>query len=201
MPEAATTPVPGRRLPEGAGPGGTAAGPSSPSLAPRFRELILPHIDSAYSLARYLSRDPVAAEDIAQEALLKAFRGFAGCRGGEPKAWLLAIVRNAYFDWRRRGRGWETVPMDDDDETLQIADEGQPSAEHLLIAQGDAAALRAAIEALPEPFREALVLRDLEELSYKEIAQATGVPMGTVMSRLARARAMLGRAMGLEAAR
>ena len=197
MAETGTSPASGRRPPETGGSSGTAARPPSPSLAPRFRDLILPHIDSAYSLARYLSRDPAAAEDIAQEALLKAFRAFDGFRGGDPKAWLLAIVRNAYFDWRRRGRGWQNVPMADDDEALQTPDTDQVSAEQLLIQRGDAAALRAAVEALPEPFREALVLRDLEELSYKVIAQATGVPLGTVMSRLARARAMLGRAMGL----
>jgi len=179
------------------GPSGTAPGLSSPSQPARFRSLVLPHLDSAHSFARYLCRDAAGAEDIAQDALLKAFRAFDSYRGGEPKAWLLAIVRNAYFDWARRRRAWETVTVSDPDGVHDAPDDPEAGAEAALIRRGDAAALRAAIEALPEPFREALVLRDLEELSYKAIAEATGAPIGTVMSRLARARQMLARAMGL----
>jgi RNA polymerase sigma factor (sigma-70 family) len=178
-------------------PAGAAAPFPRPFGAPRFRELIGPHIDAAFSLARYLSRDDAAAEDIAQEALLKAFRNLDTLRGDAVRPWLLAIVRNAYFDWRRRldsrAVGGETAEI----AYAETADEAQPTPEAALIRQGDVAALRAAIEAIPEPFREALVLRDLEELSYREVAEITGAPMGTVMSRLARARRMLAERLGV----
>jgi RNA polymerase sigma-70 factor (ECF subfamily) len=166
------------------------------SEALRFRELIGPHIDAAYSLARYLARDAAAAEDIAQEALLKAFRNLAALRG-PPKPWLLAIVRNTYFDWRRASDGHTVTGPAAEVALAETPDEAQESAEARLIRQGDADALRAAIEAVPEPFREALILRDLEELSYRDIAEVTGAPIGTVMSRLARARRMLGERMGV----
>ena len=183
-----------------AGPDGAAAPlPRPPSEAPRFRELIGPHIDSAYSLARYLARDPVAAEDIAQEALLKAFRNLQSLRG-EPKPWLLAIVRNAYFDWRRASQGPTLTGPAAEVALAETADPAQETAETTLIRQGDVEALRAAIADLPEPFREALVLRELEELSYREIAEITGAPIGTVMSRLARARRMLAERMGVKEA-
>jgi RNA polymerase sigma-70 factor (ECF subfamily) len=156
----------------------------------------LPHADAAYSLARYLARDPVVAEDIAQEALLKAFRNVETVRGGEVKPWLMAIVRNAYFDWRRRDNG-RTVTGPAADVAMAETPAEDTSAEDTLIRQGDVAALRRAIDAVPEPFREALVLRELEEMSYRDIADVTGVPMGTVMSRLARARRLLGERMGV----
>lgn len=177
-------------------PAGAAAPLPRPSEAPRFRELISPHIDAAYSLARYLARDATAAEDIAQEALLKAYRNLDSLRGGAVKPWLMAIVRNAYFDWRRRDNG-RTVTGPVAEVAMAETPAEQTSAEDALIRQGDVAALRTAIETIPEPFREALVLRDLEELSYREVAEVTGVPMGTVMSRLARARRMLGERMGV----
>ena len=182
------------------GPAGAAAPlprpPDSSGAALRFRELIGPHIDAAYSLARYLARDAAAAEDIAQEALLKAFRNLETLRG-PPKPWLLTIVRNAYFDWRRAGDTRTVTGPAAEVALAETPDAGQESAETRLIRHGDIEALRAAIEEVPEPFREALVLRDLEELSYREVAQITGVPIGTVMSRLARARRMLGERMGV----
>ncbi len=160
-----------------------------------FHRLILPHLDSAYSLARYLSGDIGAAEDIAHDAMLKAFRAFDGFRGGDAKAWLLAIVRNAHLDWARKTKGWRAMTAEGSEmdtwETLSDAD--QISAEAGLIAQADVDSLRVGIEALAQPYREAVVLRDLEELSYREIAMVTGVAMGTVMSRLARGRALLAR--------
>jgi RNA polymerase sigma-70 factor (ECF subfamily) len=180
----------------GGRPSGTAAPLPRPSGAPRFRDLIAPHIDAAYSLARYLARDATAAEDIAQEALLKALRNIDSLRG-EVRPWLLTIVRNTYFDWRRR-TGDRIVTGPAAEVALEQApDEEQASAEDALIRQGDVAALRAAIAAVPEPFREALVLRDLEEMSYREISEITGAPMGTVMSRIARARRMLAERMGV----
>jgi RNA polymerase sigma-70 factor (ECF subfamily) len=153
-------------------------------------------VDAAYSLARYLARDPAAAEDIAQDALLKAFRNLATLRG-EPKPWLLAIVRNSYFDWRRAGQHPTLTGPAAEVALAETPDPAQESAETQLIRQGDVEALRAAIAEVPEPFREALVLRELEELSYREIADITGAPVGTVMSRLARARRMLGERMGV----
>ena len=185
-----------RDVPRRAEPAGAAAPFPRPSEAPRFRDLIAPHIDAAYSLARYLARDATAAEDIAQEALLKAFRNIDSLRGGEVKPWLMAIVRNAYFDWRRRDNG-RTVTGPAADVAVAATPAEEASAEDALIRQGDIAALRRAIETIPEPFREALVLRDLDELSYRDVAEVTGVPMGTVMSRLARARRMLGERMGV----
>jgi RNA polymerase sigma-70 factor (ECF subfamily) len=182
--------------PSPGGPAGAAAPLPRPSGAPRFRELIGPHIDSAYSLARYLARDATVAEDIAQEALLKAFRNLDALRG-EPKPWLLAIVRNAYFDWRRSSQAPTLTGPAGEVALAQTPDDAQDSAETQLIRSGDVAALRAAIEDVPEPFREALVLRELDELSYREIAEITGAPIGTVMSRLARARRMLGERMGV----
>jgi RNA polymerase sigma-70 factor (ECF subfamily) len=180
----------------GGRPSGTAAPLPRPSGAPRFRDLIAPHVDAAYSLARYLARDATAAEDIAQEALLKALRNIETLRG-EVRPWLLTIVRNTYFDWRRRtGDRLVTGPAAEI-AIEQAPDEDQASAEDALIREGDVAALRAAIAAIPEPFREALVLRDLEEMSYREVADITGAPMGTVMSRIARARRMLAERMGV----
>jgi len=185
-----------RGVTRGAEPAGAAAPFPRPSEAPRFRELIAPHIGAAYSLARYLARDATAAEDIAQEALLKAFRNLDALRGAEVKPWLMAIVRNAYFDWRRRDNG-RTVTGPAAEVAMEQTSSEHASAEDDLVRQGDVAALRRAIETIPEPFREALVLRDLNELSYRDVAEVTGVPMGTVMSRLARARRMLGERMGV----
>ena len=185
----------GARPSVGGLPVGTAT-LSRPLATSRFRELITPHIDAAYSLARYLARDPAAAEDIAQEALLKAFRNLDALRG-EARPWLMAIVRNAYFDWRRRGDDRLVGGPVAETALAETPDPDQESVETTLIRRGDVAALRAAIEAVPEPFREALVLRELEEMSYREVAEITGVPMGTVMSRLARARRMLGQRLGV----
>lgn len=157
-----------------------AAPPPDPD---RFRLLVLPHLDAAYSYARYLARDPVAAEDVVQEAFLRAYRGYPGCRGNE-KAWLLTIVRNCFIDWAKaNGRPTPEASAE------EAADPEDPAM--ILQRRQDQATVRATIEALPEPFRETLVLRELEELSYKDIAGLTAAPIGTVMSRLARARTML----------
>lgn len=147
---------------------------------------MLPHLDAAYSLARYLTRDPVVADDIVQEAFLNALRGFDGWRGSASKAWLLAIVRNCFLA-KIRDRDL-AVPIDEAD----LVSDDRPGPEAILIDRQDAAFLRLEIEALPFVFREILVLRELEEFSYKEIATIVDVPIGTVMSRLARARQMLG---------
>ena len=161
--------------------------------ADQFRLIMLPHMDAAYGFARYLARNSQTAEDVVQDALLRAFRGFDGWRGDNPKAWLLAIVRNCYLDTviARRDplRGAEPVEAIDECDTRVAEVE---LLEDQVLRQSDAAMLRRTVENLPEPFRETLVLRELDELNYKEIAAITQVPMGTVMSRLARARTMLG---------
>jgi len=168
--------------------------PLDPREADQFRRLILPLMDSAYSFARFLCRDASAAEDLVQDAFLRAFRGFRGFRGGEPRAWLFAIVRSSYATWAQRRD--EAHP--DPEAALEATPSEDPSPEATLVQQGEAATLRGAVMALPEPFRETLVLREFEELSYREIASVTGVPTGTVMSRLARARQMLLAALPLE---
>lgn len=149
-------------------------------------------MDAAYSLARYLTRDPVAAEDIVQNAFLRAFRSFDAFRGGSPKAWLFAIVRNCFLDWVAAKGDQNHAPLDAEEGAATSASAIDPDTPEAIVGRRrDADMLRATIENLPEPFREALVLRELEELSYKEIAMITQVPIGTVMSRLARARQML----------
>jgi RNA polymerase sigma-70 factor (ECF subfamily) len=160
--------------------------------AERFRQLVLPHMDAAYSFARYLTRDPAAAEDVVQEAFLRAFRGFDQWRGEAAKPWLLAIVRNCYLNSvSGTASRTSTHPLDEWTGDLPEALVECDNPESLLADKNEAAMLRATIEQLPEPFRETLILRELEELSYKDIASIAGVPVGTVMSRLARARQML----------
>ena len=166
--------------------------------ARQFRELVLPHLDSAYNFARYLTRDAEAAEDVVQDAFLRAFRALPEYRGGAPKAWLFAIVRNCFLTWAAGQRGGDRPVVDEGALSeaqsvalANVADPDQETPEAALLRRRDAEAIRAVIENLPEPFRETLVLRELEELSYKEIATLTATPIGTVMSRLARARQML----------
>jgi RNA polymerase sigma-70 factor (ECF subfamily) len=166
----------------------TADPAPAPDQAERFRQLVLPHMDAAYSFARYLTRDPAAAEDVVQEAFLRAFRSFDQWRGEAAKPWLLAIVRNCFLSSVART---PTRPLDDWTDDLPEALVECDNPESLLADKNEAAMLRATIEQLPEPFRETLILRELEELSYKDIASIAGVPVGTVMSRLARARQML----------
>jgi RNA polymerase sigma-70 factor (ECF subfamily) len=161
----------------------------------RFRDAALPHLDEVYTLARYLMRNTDDAEDAAQECYLRALRHFDSYRGPAMKPWLLAILRNVCnAEFARRSK--EEVPTDySQDETLAeempMWQEPQASPEKLVLRQQDSAAIRRLVAELPEPFREAIVLREMNDLSYKEIAEVAGVPVGTVMSRLARARAML----------
>ena len=160
----------------------------------RFAEMALPHLDAAYNLARWLTRDPGDASDVVQEAMVRALRFFGGFRGGNGKSWLLAIVRNTAFDWMKANRPAEvtTVGGDGENEIEAIPAQGDDP-ERALIRAVDKEQLDTLIAALPAEFRECLILRELEDLSYKEIAAVVGVPIGTVMSRLARARALMQR--------
>jgi RNA polymerase sigma-70 factor (ECF subfamily) len=168
-----------------------------------FEQIALPHLDAAHNLAYWLVRSRPDAEDIVQDAYVRAFRGFATFRGGDVKPWLLAIVRNVAYRWMSvRKRANNVVSIDeafapragDSVGEAWLASE-EPSPEALLIGAQERARVLTALAALPPAFREVLVLRELEELSYKEIADVIGAPVGTVMSRLARARDHLTRAI------
>ena len=150
----------------------------------QFEQTVLTHLDAAYNLARWLTRDDHDAEDVVQEAYLRAFQFFDGFHGGNSRAWLLTIVRHTCYTWLRKNRAHESVVFD---EELDFV-ESSVSAEELVLQNTDRQLLRQALEELPVEFREVIVLRELEDLSYKEIASIVGVPLGTVMSRLARAR-------------
>jgi RNA polymerase sigma factor (sigma-70 family) len=164
----------------------------------RFASVVLPHLADAYALARWLTGDRADAEDVVQEACLRAFRGIGGFAGVNARAWVLTIVRHAAYTWLGKNRSASLVMVDD----LEAAEQKQSSAgaafeqapqtpEAELIAKADARRLEAAIAELPVPFRETLVLRDVQGLDYREISEVTKVPIGTVMSRLARARRRL----------
>ncbi|MFG1265698.1 sigma-70 family RNA polymerase sigma factor [Xanthobacter aminoxidans] len=164
--------------------------------AAHFRASMLPHLDAAYTLARYLTRDADAAQDIVQDAYLRAYRAFADFKGGSARAWLLAIVRNCHLTWRdHRRREMQRRAPDavaaedggDTDDALDLLVDGE-TPETILLRRSQADRVRGTLELLPEPLREVLVLRELDELSYREIADVAGVPVGTVMSRLSRAR-------------
>lgn len=158
-----------------------------------FEKAILPHLDAAHNLARWLTRNDQDAEDIVQEACVRALKYFAGYHGGDSKAWLLAIVRNTCYTHLRRHRSHElSLPFDDDILNL-VSDAYNPEA--LYLKSLEAAEVYHALETLPVEFREVIVLREMEGLSYKEIAEVSEIPVGTVMSRLARARRRLQRCL------
>ena len=154
----------------------------------RFDAIAMPHLSAAFNLARWLLRNDADAEDAVQDAFLRAFRYFGGLRGDEARPWLLGIVRNVCYGVQRERGGAQHVEFDEERDG-GVDEDNDP--QRVLIAKCDAATLDRAIESLPIPFREVIVLRELEELSYQEIALVAGIPLGTVMSRLARARALL----------
>ena len=155
----------------------------------RFERSIVPHMDAAYNLARWLTRDDFDAQDVVQEAYLRAFKFFAGLRNEDGRTWLLRIVRNTFYSWLEKNRRDETKMADEDAAEAVASNNAAPDA--LLMKQIDSDALSEAIQELPVEFREALVMRELEGLSYKEMADIANLPLGTVMSRLARARRQL----------
>ena len=154
-----------------------------------YEEALLPHLDAAYNLARWLTRDERDAEDVVQEAYLRAFKHFDAFKGGDARPWLLAIVRNTYYTWIQRNRLPEVATTFDEAKDMHISD--APDPETLLLQEADRQTIRRALRKLPAEFLEVIVLREFEELSYKEIAEVIQVPVGTVMSRLARARKRL----------
>ena len=174
--------------------------PKSEDDQARFASVVLPHLADAYALARWLTGDRADAEDVVQEACLRAFRGIGGFAGVNARAWLLTIVRHAAYTWLGKNRSASLVMVDD----LEALEQKRSSAgaafeqapqtpEAELIAKADARRLEAAIAERPVPFRETLVLRDVQGLDYREISEVTKVPIGTVMSRLARGREWLKR--------
>ena len=165
----------------------------------RFEALVLPHLDSAYNLARWLTRDSQDAQDVVQDACVRALKYLGSLERSDARAWFLAIVRNAFYDWVGRNRPAEIVH--DEDAVDAAVDAASSSPEQAAVRNAELRVLSDAIAALPVQYREVLILRELEELSYKEIASIADIPVGTVMSRLARARALLQRSPLLHAIR
>src|SRR5436309_8217384 len=154
-----------------------------------FEAQALPHLDAAYNLARWLSRSPADAEDIVQDAMLRAFRAFDGFRGGDIKPWLLTIVRNCSRNLGADRKRRKHTALPEEDTYELVSPDANP--ETLAMQASEGRKLNEAVALLPNEFREVLILREMEDMSYREIAEVTSVPIGTVMSRLARARAML----------
>lgn len=158
----------------------------------RFEALVLPHLDAAHNLARWLTGNADDAEDVAQEACVRALKYIGALQGDDARAWFLTIVRHAFYDWCKRNRPVE-LARDDGTAIETVADEAAIDPEQASLRSADSRMLATALAELPLPYREAIILRELEQLSYKEIARVTDIPIGTVMSRLARARGLLQR--------
>ncbi len=168
---------------------------TAPGIAESFDAVVLPHLDAGYRLARWLMRDEHDAEDVVQEASLRAFRYFRTFCGGDGRAWFLRIVRNACYGRRRPGLA---PPADLFDEAQHSSTRSPADPESLLLETDRAASIARAMSSLPDHFHQVLILREVEDLSYRELAEAIGVPVGTVMSRLSRAREALRGAMNDE---
>ncbi len=167
-----------------------------PSAVARFEETALPHLDAAYTLARHLLRNEDDAEDVVQDAYLRALRHFGGYRGGDMRAWLLTIVRRTCYSWLRRHK--MDVLSTEFDEAVHADSRTVEDPEEEMLRGALRDALDQAIEGLPVEFREVVILREVQGLSYAEIAEVVGIPVGTVMSRLSRARQRLQRALPVE---
>jgi RNA polymerase sigma-70 factor (ECF subfamily) len=166
--------------------------PAAPAIGESFDEVVVPHLDAGYRLACWLMRNEDDAQDVVQEASLRAFRYFRTFTGGNGRAWFLRIVRNTCSNWRRRR---VLVPIDAFDEEQYGSDPSALDPEALLLQHATAGAIDRALDYLPERFRELLVLREMEGLSYRELGDAMGIPIGTVMSGLSRARRAFRRAL------
>lgn len=151
-----------------------------------FEEMVLPHLGAAYNLARWITGNEHDAEDVVQESYLRALKFFGGFRGEDSRPWLLTIVRNTCFTWLRQNRSSELSTELDEDIHGREREPGNP--ESILLAAAQSEMVRRAIEELPPEFREVIILREMEDMSYKQIASIASIPVGTVMSRLARAR-------------
>jgi RNA polymerase sigma-70 factor, ECF subfamily len=161
----------------------------------RFEQTVLPHLDAAYNLARWLTRNEQDAQDVTQESFLRAFRFFDGYQGGNMRAWLLTIVRNTCYTWLRQNRPPDSsVEFDEEIHSNELSGGADPELQ--VLASADKETVHRALSELPEIFREVLVLREMEGMSYKEIADVASVSLGTVMSRLARARTRLRESLG-----
>ena len=156
-----------------------------------FEKTMVPHLDAAYNLARWMTRNAQDSEDVVQDAYLRAFRYFDSFTGGDGRAWMLSIVRNTCLTWYRRQKGNPVVF----DERIHTPDSEQPTPEKAMLQKASLRSLRDCMEALPFEYRETLVMRELEQLSYRTIADVTALPIGTVMSRLSRGRKRLGDCM------
>jgi len=165
-----------------------------PDERARFEETIMPHLDAAYNLARWLTRNEHDAQDVVQDAFLRAFKYFGGFHGGNSRSWLLSIVRNTAYTWLQKNRKPELATVSD--EEMHDIEDLSSNPEVLLLNNSDQQEIRRAVEQLPVEFREVMILRELEGMSYKEIAELADVPIGTVMSRLARARKQLQQSLG-----
>ena len=160
----------------------------------RFEESVLPHLDAAHNLARWLTRNTHDAEDVVQDACVRALKYVGALRGNDARAWFLTIVRHAFYDWCSRNRPAE-IARDDGTAIEMAIDDAAIDPERAALRGAESKLLADAVAELPLPYREVIVLRELEELSYKEIARIADIPVGTVMSRLARARALLQRSL------
>jgi RNA polymerase sigma-70 factor (ECF subfamily) len=165
----------------------------------RFESLVLPHLDAAYNLARWLTRNDHDASDVVQDALVRALRYFASFKGEQARPWLLQTVRHTCYDWLRQNRPSEVVALDDaEDAWREVPAPAAEEPQALAVRNAERAQVNWALNNLPVALREVLVLRELEDLSYKEIARIVDIPVGTVMSRLARGRELLRKILGGE---
>jgi RNA polymerase sigma-70 factor, ECF subfamily len=157
----------------------------------RFETSVLPHLDAAYNLARWLTRNDQDAEDVVQESFMRALRYFDSMKGGEARPWLLGIVRNTCYTWLEKNRPAEVVPLDEDAAETPPAAVDSVTPEVILLQSANRKLVNQALEELPVGYREVIVMREIEDMSYKDIAAVAGIPLGTVMSRLARGREQL----------
>jgi RNA polymerase sigma factor (sigma-70 family) len=165
---------------------------ADPKIAQRFEKLVLPHMNSAFNVARWLTRNDQDAQDVVQEAYLRAFRFFDTFRGEDARAWLLAIVRNTFYTWYQQEHAADTTIFEEELHSLETCGaDRDDSPEAMLVRNENVQQVHKALRSLRLDYREVVVLRELEELSYKEIASIVGIPIGTVMSRLARGRQQL----------